>query len=187
MSITSDPKQQIIYSVIIPAYNEEDFLPETLSSLVVSMDKTEYVGEIIVVDNNSTDNTSLIAKEYGANVIFEPVNQFSRAKNVGARAAKGSFLIFMDADSSISGNLLRQVLLNLNKGLCCGGGALVSFDINRPFACLIQNFFNILAKKQQIAPGSFIFCRREAFDEIGGFNEKLYATEDIQFSKKLKE
>ena len=78
----------ISYSVIIPAYNEGKWLPNTLNFLKKAMEAVEANGEIIVVDNNSTDNTAKIAKENGARVIYEPVNQISRARNAGAKIAK---------------------------------------------------------------------------------------------------
>jgi glycosyltransferase involved in cell wall biosynthesis len=64
--------KKIDYSIIIPAYNEEEYLPVTLASVKHSMDTLgQFEGEIIVTDNNSTDRTALVAKESGARVIFE--------------------------------------------------------------------------------------------------------------------
>ena len=68
---------KVIYSIIIPAFNEELFLPDTLAHLQIAMDKIEDKAELIVVDNNSTDDTAKIAEKYGARVVFEKVNQIS--------------------------------------------------------------------------------------------------------------
>ncbi len=76
----------VSYSVIIPAFNEQKWLPETLDALQNAMRGIVMPGEIIVADNNSGDKTPEIAIQYGANVVFEPVNQISRARNTGARA-----------------------------------------------------------------------------------------------------
>ena len=90
------------YSVIIPAYNEELHLPETLRNLQKAMEAvTPLRGEIIVVDNNSTDRTAEIAHDAGARVVFEAHNQISRARNCGGRAANSRNLIFLDADTII--------------------------------------------------------------------------------------
>lgn len=67
----------ISYSVIIPAYNEEAWLPSTLEALQQAMNLSGMAGEIIVVDNNSHDRTSAVAVEHGATVVFEPINQIS--------------------------------------------------------------------------------------------------------------
>lgn len=175
------------YSVIIPAYNEAAWLPKSLSALEKAMESIGQRGEIIVVDNNSSDQTTMVAKSYGAKVIFEAKNQISRARNAGARIATGRYLIFLDADSLISPHLLKQALENLDGGACCGGGTLVTFD--RPtglFTKLILNFWTGISKQFKLAAGSFIYCLHEAFDEIGGFSKYLYAGEEIRFSQDLK-
>ena len=176
-----------IYSVIIPAYNEEDYLPGTLASLSRAMGKLEYQGELIVVNNNSSDRTAEIAEKFGGRVVFESINQISRARNAGARIAKNSYFIFLDADTQISAKLLGQAIVNMKQGNCCGGGAILSFDkkptaLKRKVTCII----NFLARKLNLAPGCFMYCPQKAFIEIGGFNEKIYASEEIWFALKLK-
>ena len=104
-----------VYSVIIPAYNEEDYLPSTLSSLHSAMDSIPHKGEIIVVDNNSTDNTRHVAEKYGARVVFEPFRQIAKARNSGAKAAKSNFLVFLDADTMLPPQLLQKSLMLLEK------------------------------------------------------------------------
>jgi len=79
----------IDYSVIVPAFNEEAFLGHTLDALRQAMATVSLHGEVIVTDNNSTDTTAEIAAASGAKVVFEPVNQISRARNAGARQAAG--------------------------------------------------------------------------------------------------
>jgi glycosyltransferase involved in cell wall biosynthesis len=91
-----NPDTIIDYSIIIPAYNEEDYLPHTLEHLIRAMKAfIRYKGEIIVTDNNSTDSTASIAKKYGARVVFEGHRQISRSRNTGAKAAHGKYLIFV--------------------------------------------------------------------------------------------
>ena len=93
--------KKIDYSFIIPAYNEEAYLPKTLASLKDAMNAIgEFSGEIVVTNNNSTDCTAGIAEESGARVIFEKHRQISRARNAGAQEALGRYLIFIDSDNT---------------------------------------------------------------------------------------
>ena len=89
------------FSIIIPAFDEEAFLPATLSILKAAMNSVAESGEVIVADNNSTDRTAEIAREHGARVVFEPENQIARARNAGARAAsaESDWLIFLTGRS----------------------------------------------------------------------------------------
>ena len=73
------------YSVIVPAYNEAVLLPATLTALKEAMAESSLRGEIIVTDNNSTDTTADIAKQFGAQVVFEPVNQISQIGRASCR------------------------------------------------------------------------------------------------------
>jgi len=174
------------YSIIIPAYNEETLLPATLQALKHAMSGIEAPGEIIVVDNNSNDATAAIATEHGTQVVFEPINQISRARNTGARTASGKYLVFLDADTTVSSTLLNQALANLESGDCCGGGVVVNG--RGPLPVAVQrtlNFWNQMSVKFQWAAGCFIYCLREAFDDVGGFSERVYASEEIWLSRRL--
>jgi len=183
----NNPDKDVQYSVIVPAFNEEEFLPGTLASLKEAMSQVDTPGEVIVVDNNSTDNTSRIATDAGARVVFEQKNQISRARNAGARNARGRYLVFLDADSRASGELLETAIRNLEGGLCCGGGAYIALDIILSARMQrIADLINFLAAKRGVAPGCFIYCLREAFEDIGGFSEKIYAAEEILFSRQLR-
>lgn len=174
------------YSVIIPAFNEEELLPATLVALYEAMKEINRPGQIIVVDNNSTDATAEIAKAHGALVVFEPINQISRARNAGVAAATGSFLVFVDADSLVSAGLLGLALSQLDSGRCCGGGSTVQFDETNEKAEKILRFWTWVSIKYSLAAGSFMFCLREGFEAIGGFSESVYAGEEIWFCRSLK-
>src|SRR5436189_280616 len=85
-------------SVLIPAYNEEAFLARVIESVHHSFAATpDHSYEIIVCDNASTDKTAEIAAAHGARVVFEPHNQIAKARNTAAKAARGTWLIFLDA------------------------------------------------------------------------------------------
>ena len=182
----TSPGTDIHYSVIIPAYNEEAFLPATLASLHLAMKTIPGQGEIIVVDNDSTDNTAEIARKYGARVVFESFRQIARARNSGARAANSGFLVFLDADTFLPPALLNQALALLASGTCCGGGTLLNYDAPLPFlAGRLVKFWNRLSKTNKLAAGSFIFCLARSFFATGGFDEKTYAGEEIFLSRRI--
>jgi glycosyltransferase involved in cell wall biosynthesis len=176
------------YSVIIPAYNEADELPSTMEALFHAMAAQTESGECIVVDNNSTDCTATVAKACGADhVVFEPINQIARARNTGTAASRGRYLIFVDADTRIQPALLSESLRLLRTGDYVGGGSVVHFEgeisaIGRFGIGLWER----ISKLTHTAAGSYLFCRRDAFDAVGGFDEKLYASEEVRLSRLLR-
>jgi glycosyltransferase involved in cell wall biosynthesis len=175
------------YSIIIPAYNEEKWLTRTLPHLKQAMDMSEVSGEVIVVDNNSTDETARVARRHNTRIVFEPVNQISRARNTGAKIAKGHYLIFLDADTFLSPVLLKTALQHLSSGRFCGGGSLVDFDKPiSPFSRKILELWNWISVTFNVAAGCFIYCLRDGFKAIGGFSEKVYAGEEIWFSHEMR-
>ncbi len=174
------------YSIIIPAYNEEAYLPQALTSVFAAMAGISGTAEVVVVDNNSDDDTAKIARSMGATVAYEPVNQIARARNTGARAAKGRFFVFLDADTTLTSMLLGQALKNLASGRIAGGGTVVAPD--RPMEASAQaalNTWNRFSRRFNIAAGSFIYCERRAFEAVGGFSERVYASEEIWFSIRM--
>lgn len=176
------------YSIIVPAFNEAIELPETLRAIRGAMAEHSLSGECIVVDNNSSDETSTIAKKHGADqVVFEPINQISRARNAGAKVSSGHYIIFIDADTRISPTLLNEAIKHLESGRFVGGGAIVEFE---KAVGLIGNFgitlWKHISQWTLTAAGSFLFCRRDAFEETGGFDLRLYAGEEIRFSRLLR-
>ena len=124
------------FSIVIPAWNESEFLPDTLlainGQLKTLAETSSHEAELIVVDNNSTDTTAAIAREHGALVVFEPVNQISRARNRGAFVATGDALIFLDADSQCTAELLKEALDAIEDGRTVGGGSIISADKEIP-------------------------------------------------------
>lgn len=169
-------------SVVVPAFNEERLLAATLANLNAVLPAG---CELIVCDNNSTDRTAEIARAAGATVVFEPVNQISRARNRGAAAATGEWLLFVDADSSPSKELLNDTLSAIRAG-ALAGGATVTFDTPYPMVRLWLLLWNWTSRLMRWAAGSYIFCEAAAFRRVGGFSEQLYAGEEIDLSSRLK-
>ncbi len=176
------------YSIIIPAFNEAAYLGSTLVSVKNTQNSlAPRTGEIIVVDNNSTDNTAETAKSFGATVIFEPVNQISRARNRGAKAAKGKYLIFLDADTTLPQQLLRKTLELLDSGRTAGGGTLLDCSGTKLFRVkFLLGLWNFISQSRKLAAGLYLFCLKQAWETIGGFDESVYIAEELIFSKQLK-
>lgn len=178
---------EVDYSIIVPAYNEEEELPHTLDALREAMAGVAMVGEVVVTDNNSTDATAQVALDWGAVVVFEAHNQIARARNTGAKAAKGRYFVFVDADTRISADLLKVALAALASGRVMGGGARVGFDrkVSGPSKVLL-GVWNWVSRQFGVAAGSFVYCLREGFEVINGFDEGVYAGEEVWFSRALK-
>lgn len=176
-------------SIIVPAYNEERLLADSLHSIRTAMGALEERGwscELIVCDNNSRDRTAAIAAAAGAAVVFEPLNQIGRARNTGAAQARGEWLIFVDADSHPTRELFADVAGAILSGRCIGGGSTVAFSENIPSLHHAAWVWNTCSRLCRWAAGSFIFCEASAFRRLGGFNLQLYAGEEIDFSRRLK-
>ena len=176
------------YSIIIPAYNEASELPSTLSSIRRAMEAVSLEGECIVVDNNSTDSTTAVARSHGADlVVQEPINQIARARNAGAAKASGRSLIFIDADTRIPPELLVEALRRLEETPCVGGGSVIKFESEVSTLGRIGiGLWEHISRFARIAAGSFICCRREAFQAVEGYDESLYASEEVRFSRLIK-
>ena len=166
---------------IIPAYNEEALLPATLKTVFeIKEQLSDFTSRVIVVDNNSTDSTSLVALNAGAEVIFEPYNQISKARNTGAKAcSEVDFIFFIDADTFPTLIVVEKALEVLKTGHYCGGGCMVKFS--KP--SLFVSFWSIITKVTNMAAGAFIFCTNEAYKGTGGYDESIYAAEDVVFSR----
>lgn len=142
--------------------------------------------ELIVCDNNSTDRTGELARAAGAMVVFEPLNQIARARNSGAAAASGDWLVFVDADSHPSAELFGEVADQIETGKCLAGGCTVKLDGHYPVVGMVTGLWNCLSRCLHWMAGSFIFCEAEAFRKVGGFSNELFITEEIDLSKRLK-
>jgi glycosyltransferase involved in cell wall biosynthesis len=176
-------------SIVVPAFNEEKLIAETLRRIRVAMeafDRLGWPGELIVCDNNSTDRTAELARSAGATVVFESVNQIARARNKGAEAASGDWLIFVDADSYPSAELFAEVAAVIQTGRYLYGGCIVKMDGADLVVGLVGGLWNTISRVTKYAAGSFIFCETAAFRQIGGFDNQLFASEELDLSKRLK-
>ena len=189
MTLESRPTENFsdTYSVVIPAWNEAALISSTVDRVLQAMGSQRYQGNLIVVDNNSTDDTASIASRSGAQVVFEPYNQIATARNTGARASDASWLIFVDADTFINAALLTVVLDALASGEVIGGGSTIVPDrVTSRFGSTVLKFWNWVSVKSRTAAGCFIYCRADAFEEVNGFDTKVYAGEELHLSRRLR-
>ena len=119
-------------------------------------------------------------------MVFEPHNQISRARNSGAAAATGEWLVFVDADSSPSPGLFGELGAAIASGACLAGGSTIAADSDSFWFRVGIRAWNVLSRLNRWGAGSFIFCERAAFSELKGFSEDLYASEELDFFQRLK-
>jgi len=177
-------------SVVVPAFNEQKLLALSLARIQTArsaFERLAWASEVIVCDNNSTDRTAEIARAAGATVVFEPLNQISRARNRGAAAATGDWLVFIDADSFPTPELFGEVAAAIGSGQYLGGGATVRMDDQRGLVQWVTRAWNCLSRVRRWMAGSFIFCEVDAFRKLGGFSAELFAAEELDFSQRLKQ
>jgi glycosyltransferase involved in cell wall biosynthesis len=173
-------------SFIIPAHNEEKHIGNCIAAIVEAAKASSDPFEVIVVDDESTDRTAEIAANHGAKVLKVAHRQIAAARNVGAREARGEMLFFVDADTFANARALHACLQALHSG-AVGGGCVFTFDGTLPiWAKLLYPVAVLLARSLKLMGGCFLFCTREAFDAIGGFDERYFAGEDAAFVRALK-
>jgi len=173
-------------SFIVPAFNEAEFLPATLEAIHSTARSVGREYEIVVADDASTDDTAAIAEAHGARVIACSNRQIAATRNSGAAAAKGNYFIFVDADTTVNQAVVGAAIRALDAD-AAGGGSAVRFDEPVPFQWrvflwTVVHTFRVVGW----AAGSFVFCRKDAFEAAGGFDETLYAAEEIAVSRALK-
>ena len=176
-------------SVIVPAFNEEKALGDSLAQIRLAGGELTRIGwetELIVCDNHSTDRTPEIARAAGATVVFEPINQISRARNTGAVAASGDWLVFVDADSHPDAGLFADMAEEIQSGNCIAGGATVRWDQETLFIARITRLVNLGFRWRKLLSGAFIFVETAVFQKLGGFNNEVFAGEDLELSRRLK-
>ena len=175
-------------SIVLPAFNEEKLIGATLQAVHAAREAFTALGwesEVIVCDNNSTDRTGELSRAAGAKVVFEPVNQIARARNSGAAAATGDWLIFVDADSHASRDLFADVSEVIRDGKHLAGGCTVRLDFAPWWTGMFLHGWTLISLCARWAAGSFIFVQADAFRAVGGFSQALYATEEIDLSQRL--
>ena len=174
-------------SIIIPTYNEEEYLPKLLES-IKSQDFTDY--EVIVADAQSIDNTREIAEEYGCIVVEGGLP--GPGRNRGAEAAKGEILLFLDSDLELTENYLSNVIEEFESedlGIAITQMTPLSEKKRDKYLHDLANWFMIAVEniKPHGAGCYGIISRKELHDECEGFDENLSFGEDTDYIERLAE
>ena len=176
----------IRFSVIIPAYNEALYLPRLLESIRVAAERfgADQI-EVIVADNLSTDNTTQIADSMNCRTVSVTKRRIAAARNGGAQAARGEVLCFIDADSALHPNTFHKIDEAMRDEKIIAGATGVFLE---------RNSIGLLATYLCMMPALWltgfdtgvVFCRREDFEAVNGYNEDLFFAEDVAFLYALK-
>ena len=169
------------FSIIIPAYNEEKFLPRLLDSIEVA--RSKYSGgadqiEVIVADNSSTDNTAEVAATRGARVVTISKRRIAAARNGGARAGSGELLCFIDADSAVHPDTFNAIDQAMKSGRYIWGATGAVLE-RKSFALLVTYCLMMPMVFLTGIDTGLAFCRREDFETVGGYDESRMYAEDV--------
>lgn len=175
----------MILSLIIPTYNEEEYLPVLLES-IKQQDFSDY--EIIVADADSKDNTVKIAEEYGCIVVEGGMPAVGR--NNGAKVAKGDYLLFLDSDLKLTEDYLAKVIYEFKMerlGIAITQMKPLSKKTEDKLLHDLANLFMISVEKiKPHGAGCYgIIAKRELHERCGGFNEELTFGEDTEYIERL--
>lgn len=173
-------------SFVIPAHNEQSLIERTVTAIRTAADELALLHEIIVVNDSSTDDTGRVAAASGADVIDVAFRQIAATRNAGANATSGEILFFVDADTVINAEAI-QAALEILRGRAVGGGCVFTFDGVLPaWARFMYPIAVFLSRRLNLVGGCCLFCRRDAFDAVGGFDENYFAAEEAAFIQALK-
>jgi glycosyltransferase involved in cell wall biosynthesis len=180
------PTDPFLLSFIIPAHDEESEIAATIRGVRDAASAAGVDYEIIVVDDGSADRTGAVAASAGAQVLRTESRQIAAARNAGAAAARGDILVFVDADTRVHAAVVRAVVETIHNG-AVGGGVSVRFDEPTPaWVKVAAPAFAWLMRHARVAYGCFLFCTRRGFDAAGGFDERLFASEEVALSLALR-
>lgn len=172
-------KTQPLVSVIIPTKNSARTLDKCLKSI---QDQTYPNIEIILVDNNSTDNTKEIAKKY-TNKVYNKGPERSAQTNYGVKKSSGEYVYKIDSDFVLEKEVVAQCIQKIKEGY----DAVVvhnSPDTSVSWIAKVRKF-EVDMYKYDITHSSARFVRKEVYQAINGFNEEITAGEDYDFQNKL--
>jgi len=170
-----------VISIILPTLNEGEYLGRTL--LAIRGQKYGGDVEIIVSDSRSNDNTQEVARRHGAKVVLSDRLGPAVGRNRGAQAAKGDILVFLDADTIPSENMLARISKTLEEKRDVVGGTCKFLPYKGGLVdWLIYAFSNAVARiminlRIPQDPGYCFFYRSEVFKKLGGLREDLVLNE----------
>jgi glycosyltransferase involved in cell wall biosynthesis len=176
-------------SIIIPTYNEE----KMVERLFVSVEKQTFKNiEIIVVDDNSSDNTVAVAKRHTQKVYTRKHAERSVQRNFGAKKAKGEFFLFLDADMELTSNVISDCVRLVKKDRTIGGVIIPEESKAKTFweqiKAFERSFYNEVGVNNNgdQTTDAARFFRREVFEKVGGYDENITGPEDWDLPESIK-
>jgi len=164
-------------SIIIPAYNEEKYIIKTIESFY----KNEISFELIVICDSCEDKTNEIAKKYTENVFEVNFQNVSKTRNFGFNKSSGDIVVFNDADTIVSNNYLQEIINSINKyDYGCANWVSESDTFWGKYVAVASSNYN----KKHI--GGNFFIKKELFNSVNGFNEKMIKGEDTDLGDRLR-
>jgi glycosyltransferase involved in cell wall biosynthesis len=189
--MTSAPVvQKPTISLIIPAYNEEEYLPACLDAVMANIAGKAL--EIIVVDNNSTDRTREVIERYpGVTYVFEERKGITRARQRGFLASRGDILAYVDADTHPLPGWIDQISAQFaaRKDMACLSGPYSFYDlsglrnrVSRAWFVAARPLYSITG--YMMVGGNFAI-RRDVLEKMGGFDSEIeFYGEDVDIGKR---
>lgn len=177
-------------SLVIPAYNEEAYLPACLDA--VTQNVAGKTIEVIVVDNNSTDGTKQVIARYPAvTYIFEPQKGITRARQRGFLESAGDILAFVDADTLPPPGWIDQIWeqFGADKNLACLSGPYSFYDLSG-FRNKVSTGWFVVARPFSAITGYLMVggnfaIRRDVLERMGGFDSSIeFYGEDVDIAKR---
>ena len=172
----------IRFSLVIPAHNEERLLPRLLDSVEVARERWRHgpgAIEVIVADNLSTDCTATVAEERGCRVVRVEERRIASVRNGGAAVAEGEILCFVDADSEVHPETFDAIEDSLATGGVVAGATGVRMERWSLGIAVTWALFMPMVWLTRMDTG-VVFCRKDDFVAIGGYDERRFFAEDVQ-------
>lgn len=165
----NSPVPLLTASVVIPAFDEEDYIEPILTALKQQTVTPDEI--IIVVDQRSSDATADIAAKNGARVVYSAPGKLT-AKNTGASYAQGDLIVFLDADVDIGPNLLQLLLRHFTEEDILGvGGSVLQGTMIEQLVASMRNAFYFPLVRELV--GNVTAVRKDAFFAVGGYDESI--------------
>jgi glycosyltransferase involved in cell wall biosynthesis len=171
-----------VISITIPAYNEQKLIASCLDS-VLNQTADPEVYEIIVIDNNSTDQTAMIAKSKGVRVECETKKGYVHALRRGVEVSQGEIIAFTDADCRVPADWISKILENFKSSadIVAVGGKLAFYDANP----ILDKVTRLILIFIDALPGNNMAIKREALEQIGGIDPTVNLSVDYWLTRKL--
>lgn len=191
--------KELKISIVVPVYNSEDTIKRTIDSI---LNQTYSNLEIVIIDDGSTDNSKNIIMQYDSNKInyyYQNNSGVSSARNLGVKLSRGNYIAFLDADDFWEDNFIERCIeaiktfpnINLfctriqqiNNNILGNINAMkVSSKVDDTFK--LFNYFDV-ANIEPVVSMSSVVIKKEAFVNVGGFNELSYSGEDHELYGKI--